>query len=127
MNRNDIIDLGSLFGGTLCCDIKMHGRKHCTSCGRLQTNRLNVKSFIKTPNVLMVATNRCHNELSGQLMRTHLVKAQALDNEMYIAGNHENVTLISNYIPSGTSLHMGSSRNSRHYKTFFPIVVLLLV
>ena len=89
--------------------------------------QIDVKSFIKTPKVLMVATNLCHNELSGQLMRMHLDKAQALDIEMYIAGNHENVTLISNYIPSGTSPHMGSSRNSRHYKTFFQIVVLLLV
>ena len=31
-DRNDTIDLESLFQGTFCCDVDMLGRKHCTSC-----------------------------------------------------------------------------------------------
>ena len=65
----------------------MHGRKHCTPCGG-QANRLNVKTFVITPKVLIVATNRCHNGLRGQLTRTCLDITQVLDTGMYIAGNH---------------------------------------
>ena len=71
-DRNDIIDLESLFQGTFCCDFDMHGRKHCISCV-LQTNRLNLKSLVKTAKVLIVATNQCHNEQLGQLTRTCLL------------------------------------------------------
>ena len=71
-DRNDVIDLESLFQGTFCCDFDMHGRKHCISCG-LQTNRLNVKSLVKTPKFLMVATNKCLNEQLGQLTRMCLL------------------------------------------------------
>ena len=82
-DRNGTIDLESLFWGLFFCGIDMHGRKHCTSCG-LQTNRLNVKSFVTTPKVLIVATNRCHNELRGQLTRTCLDKPPVLDIEKYM-------------------------------------------
>ena len=126
-DRIDTIDLESLFQGTFCCDVDMHGRKHCTSCD-LQTNRLNVNSFVKTPIVLIVATNRCHNELRGQLTRTCLDISQVLDIGIYIAGNHENVTPISNYVLSGTIQHIGSSRKSGHYVTYiFQILVSLLL
>ena len=84
-DRNDTIDLESLFWGTFCCFVDMHGRKYCTSCG-LQINRLNMKSFVKTPKVLIVTTNRCHNELRGQLTRTCLYIPQVLDIGLYIAG-----------------------------------------
>ena len=84
-DRNDTIDLESLFWGKFCCFVDMHGRKYCTSCG-LQINRLNVKSFVKTPKVLIVTTNRCHNELRGQLTRTCLYIPQVLDIGLYIAG-----------------------------------------
>ena len=95
----------------------MNGRKHCTSCG-LQANRLNVKSVVEASKVLLVATNRCHNDLRGQLTRTCLDIPQVLDIGMYIAENHENVTPISNYVLSGTIQHMGGSRKSGHYVTY---------
>ena len=95
----------------------MHGRKHCTPCGG-QANRLNVKTFVITPKVLIVATNRCHNGLRGQLTRTCLDITQVLDTGMYIAGNHKNVTPISNYVLSGTIHHIGSSRKHGPYVTY---------
>ena len=94
----------------------MHGRKYCTSCGP-QTNRLNIKSFVKAPIVLILATNQCHNKLPGKLTRTCLDIPQILGNGMYITGNHENMTPSSNYILSETIQHMVGWRNRVHFLT----------
>ena len=64
-------------------------------------------------------TNRCHNELQGQLTRTPLDIPQVLDSRLSIAGNNKNVTPISNYVLSETTQHSGNSKKSGHYITYF--------
>lgn len=58
-HRNNTIDLESLFWFTFCCDVDIHGRKHCTSCN-LQINRLNVKYFVKTLKFMIGVRNQRH-------------------------------------------------------------------
>lgn len=90
---------------------------HCRNYCGLQTNKLNVKSFVKTPEVLIGATNRCHNELRRQLTRKFLDIPQVLETGMHTAVNQENVKPTSNDVLSGTIQHKGSSHQSGHYVT----------
>lgn len=59
------IDLRSLFEGTFCCDVNIHGGNiHYLSCG-YEAFRLYAKCLFKTPKSLIVVTNLYHNTLPG--------------------------------------------------------------
>ena len=103
--------------GTFYRDIDMLGKGNCFNCGNLST-RLNARSFIQTPKVLVIATNRSHNELAGHLTKTQTSIPQVLDIGMFLAGFYENADSSSNYVLKGTVQYQGCSTTNGHYVAY---------
>ena len=113
-DRDDIIDIHSLMWGTFYCNIDMLGKENFFNCKNPST-RLNSRCFIQTPYVLVIATNRPHNELTGRLTKTQISIPQLLDIGMFLAGFHENADSLSNFVLAGTVQYQGCSITNGHY------------
>ena len=103
--------------GTFYHDIDMLGKGNCFNCGNPST-RLNARSFIQTPKVLVIATNRSHNELAGHLTKTQTSIPQVLDIGMFLAVFYENADSSSNSVLKGTVQYQGCSTTNGHYVAY---------
>ena len=113
---DDIIDMTSFL---LCWvfssrDIDRLGKENCFNCKNPST-RLNARSFIKTPKVLIISTNRSLNELAGRLTKTQISISQVLDVGMFLPGFHENADSLSNYVLAEIVQYQGCSIINGHY------------